>query len=74
MPRGPHGTKCSTALISPSLCAVTTTQRPSTGSPKRPSAIEKPRSVSVPRQDAEAALIRSFSSSVSSPTLRTMQV
>ncbi len=80
MPSSPQGTKCSTALrsspLSPSsgaLWAVTTTQASSPGSPNRPSAIEKPRSVSVPRQRAAASAIRSRSSRPSSETRRTWQ-
>ena len=49
-PRVPHGTKDCTAQIAPSLArTMTATQRPSARSPRRLSAIEKPRSGSSPR-------------------------
>ena len=47
----PHGTSDSMATTCPSPCTASTSrQSPSAASPRRPSAIEKPRSVSVSRQ------------------------
>lgn len=77
-PSVPHGTKCRTALRSPygpgwssALWAVAIRQSTSDGSPMRPSAMEKPRSVSVPRQSSAARRMRSSSPSLRSRTRRT---
>jgi hypothetical protein len=63
-PLVPHGTRDSIATTSDSPCTASASrQSPSAGSPSRPSAIEKPRSVSVSRQ-ASARSMTSASSSV----------
>ncbi len=52
-PCGPHGTKDSTALNSPSPSVHSSiTQRPSSGSPSRPRAMLNPRSVAPSRQSS----------------------
>ena len=70
-PSAPHGTSCSTARIAPSSVAVASTQSSSPGMPIRPSAIEKPRSVWLPRQDSAALMMASSSARGMSPTRRT---
>lgn len=80
MPSVPQGTKWSTAFRSPygelspcssALWAVATKQSWSEASPMRPRAMEKPRSVSVPRQSAAARRMRASSVSPMSATRRT---
>ncbi len=78
MPSGPQGTKCSRARtrstpFSSGWWAVTTTQSPSPGAPKRPSAMEKPRSVALPRQAAASSRSFFFSSLGRSRTRLTWQ-
>ncbi len=71
----PHGLNESIALTWPFLSiASTSTQRPSAGSPSRPSAIEKPRSVSVSRQAVASRDSSFISSSGMSACRRTVAV
>ena len=70
-PSAPHGTSCSTARTAPSSVAVASTQSSSPGVPIRPSAIEKPRSVWLPRQESAALTMASSSARGMSPTRRT---
>ncbi|CFE70132.1 Uncharacterised protein [Mycobacterium tuberculosis] len=63
----PHGT--SDSIASTWLCgsiASTSRQSESAGSPRRPSAIEKPRSVSVSRQESARVMVCAISSSAMS--------
>ena len=75
MPSVPHGTKDSSAIILPSASnASTSRQSPSSGSPSRSSAIEKPRSVSVSRQASARSMTSSISSSERAEWRRTRKV
>lgn len=74
-PRRPQGTKVSSPRIEPSgATAVTMRQRPSAGSPSRPSAIEKPRSVSLPRHASARRTTSSTSCGARSANRRTWAV
>ena len=57
-PSAPQGTKCRMARSTPFSVAVISTQSPSPGPPMRPSAMEKPRSVELPRQESVTLMTR----------------
>jgi hypothetical protein len=61
-PLVPHGTSDSMATTLSFCTASTSRQSPSAGSPTRPSAIEKPRSLSVSRQASARLTTRVISS------------
>ena len=69
-PSVPQGTKCRMARSTPFSVAVISTQSPSPGPPMRPSAMEKPRSVELPRQESVTLMTRSSSARGMSPTRR----
>ena len=75
IPEAPQGTKESSPTAAPSaVCAVTSRQRASAGSPRRLSAMEKPRSVSPWRQESVCSMTARSSSSLRSPWRRTRSV
>src|SRR5215472_1371821 len=69
-PSLPQGTKCKIARSTPSSVAVAITQFSSPGAPTRPSAMEKPRSVGLPRQESACLIRRLISARGMSPIRR----
>ena len=75
MPRAPHGENDSSPRRTPSASKISvSTHRPSNGSPRRPSAIENPRSLVVSRQRSASTMTCAIWSSGMSACRRTRVV